>query len=148
MKKYLFIVFSILLIGCSVSIRMKMNGEKKYKIDISEGKIVMTCRAENFIRFKAELKFIQGEFDFYPDKFEMLTLMPELSISNIRWFLNNKQIKDYTQLNKGDILVCQFDFSNENVQSKNGNIKFIIPPNSSLQYHSINVIQNRVEIGF
>lgn len=150
MRKKLIIALSLFFVGCSVSVRMKMNGEKKFTFEIDGVKIEMTSRIDNATIFNLKLKIISGNFDLFPNKFILFTTTEGIDLDDAIWFLNGERIDNqiHVHLKEGDILQYYFSFSRPDVNKwiKTKDIKFTIPPNSSLQHNSKDVIQHKVEL--
>lgn len=153
MKKLLIVSLTLLLVGCSINIRMKLNEEKRYKLEIDGGKIKITTRCCNFFTFWTEIKVISGDFDFYPDKFMLFSDTPGSIITDINWTMENEKITDHVHLKKGDVLICrsylsESDYKTLELLEKWREVKLTIPPNSSLQRNSKDVMQHKIEITF
>lgn len=112
MRKYILLLSVLFLLGCDF--KMKINQEKKITVDTDCGKIEITCKNFQYVRYHLKLKVIEGEYEINTEKFKILadTTYGEPTLD---WFCNDEKISGIIQLKKGENFRCYIYLSKEDL---------------------------------
>jgi hypothetical protein len=125
---------------------MRVNGERSHVIENDYTKINVSSWVINGSFFNVEFEIIRGEYDFFPNKFELQPLNPHLKFQNGQWQLNNELITEDIHLGKGDVLHYMFLGEFDGYPPANSSISFIILPNNSLMSGESPILSDTITV--
>ena len=98
---------ALVFAGCTVVMKMRVNGEKKYTVTTDCGSMEVTCSVTNAHWLRMQVRVTEGQFEIYPGKFTMTTDSgQEITLD---WRASAPPENGRIILNKGD--VAGFDHS-------------------------------------
>ena len=108
MKKLLVLTIvaaALVLAGCTVVMKMRVNGERKFHVTADCGRMEITCGAINGHWLRMQVRVTEGEFEFYPGNLTMTTDSGERLIPD--WYTGTTTGEKVTDgrimLRKGDV---------------------------------------------